>query len=81
MPMSPARRATIWRDYKDLCVRYSEPRRGRHWWPHYRELRERVEPRLTKAELKCWWTERFTRDEIRAMASAIDFLSSEQVAA
>jgi len=66
-------------DYKRLCAEAGVAHRGSLWSTHYKMLRSAAgERRLTSAELKCWWTERFTADEIFEMAGALDFLSFER---
>lgn len=42
---------------------------------------ELPERRLTRAEHHAYWTERFSAQEIRELASAIAFLTKDQVAA
>lgn len=79
-----AYRRARYADYKDLCASLGVPQKnGAEWSSHYRELRSGEErtTRLSRAELQAWWTERFSRDEIFALASAIDFLSTDRTAA
>jgi hypothetical protein len=84
------KRREQWRDsqkrrrehYKELCAKYGVRTQAGHWQVHYRELKQgNAAPaqgaRLSKEQLQAWWTERFSMDEIREMAGALDWLSTE----
>ena len=70
-----------YQEYRDLCALHHVDRRGGStgWYQHYKELRALEPPfrRLSREQLHAFWRERFTADELWAMASAIDTLLSE----
>lgn len=63
-----------------MCAELGVKHAGPNWCSHYAELRrgDGVFVRLTRAQCIAWWRERFSDSELRAMGSAIDFLTVEE---
>ena len=70
---------TVYREYERLCEEAGVHPRSRKWLQHRDDLARGV--RLTREELKAWWLERFSLDEIREMAGALQALTIEEEAA
>lgn len=87
MPRSPEMQRAVkqarYASYKKLCAEADVQPDYTNWWNHYTELQKSHGPfrRLTRDEHYAFWTEKFSMAEIRDLASSLDFLTREQVAA